>query len=255
MKLLYVSLFVVFFGIILSSCKDDNSTNNSKSGTFYSASVTLGAGTAKSFVKLDDNGNPVSVGLVLSEQSMQSLGSSTSETIVQLPSQATATNLNHIAIDWNPMGHEPAHIYDIPHFDFHFYMVDMAFRNNITAMGADTLKTNKQPATGFLAPDYILPPGGVPMMGNHAIDMTSPEFHDATFTQTYIYGYYDANMIFYEPMITRDYILSKAGFTRTLKVPAKYPKAGYYPTTLDLKFDAATNEYIMTLGTMVKFAG
>ena len=255
MKLSYILLYAIFLGIAISSCSDSNSTNNTKAGTFYSSSVTLGAGTAKSFVKLDDNGNPISVGLVLSEQALQSLGSATTETIIPAPAQASATNINHIAIDWNPMGHEPAHIYDIPHFDFHFYMVDMAFRNNITASGADTLKTNKQPATGYLPPDYVLPPGGVPMMGNHAIDMTSPEFNGVTFTQTFIYGFYDANMIFYEPMITRDYLLSKTPLTKTLKVPAKYPKAGYYPTNLDLKFDTTTNEYIITLGSMVKFAG
>lgn len=254
MKLLYISFCVVFFAIILSSCSDDNSTNNSKSGTFYSTTAKLGAGTAKSFVKLDDNGNPVSVGIVLSEQALQSLDTMMSETMIQMPSQASATNLNHVSIDWNPSGHEPIQIYGLPHFDFHFYMVDMAFRNAITAVGSDTLKTNKQPGTGYLAPDYVLPPGGVPMMGNHAVDMTAPEFNGVTFTQTFIYGYYDANMIFYEPMISRQFLLSKTAVSKTLKVPAKYPKTGYYPTTFDLKFDTTTNEYILTLGGMVKYS-
>jgi hypothetical protein len=153
MKLLYFSLFAIVL-VIVSSCSDDNSTNNSKAGTFYSTAVTLGGGTAKSFVKLDDNGNPVSVGLVLSEQALQSLGVTFSETMVQLPAEASATNLNHIGINWNPMGHEPSHIYDIPHFDFHFYMVDMAFRNNITAVGDDTLKITKQPETGYVPQEF-----------------------------------------------------------------------------------------------------
>ena len=255
MKSLYIPFLAIVFGIVFSSCSDSNSTNNSKAGTFYSTAVNLGAGTAKSYVTLDDNGNPVSVGVALSEQALQSLGDKTTETVIPMPSQASATNLNHIAIDWNPMGHEPAHIYDIPHFDFHFYMVDMAFRNGITDIGDDTVKINKKPGADYLPPQYMILPGGVPMMGAHAVDLTSPELNGVTFTETFIYGYYDANMIFYEPMITRDYLLSKASKTKQLKVPAKYPKAGYYPTNLEIKFDSTSKEYKITIGAMVKFAG
>jgi hypothetical protein len=92
-------------------------------------------------------------------------------------------------------------------------------------------------------------------MGNHAVDLTSPEFNGVTFTETLIYGYYNGNMIFYEPMITRDFILSQTTVSKSIKVPVKYPKAGYYPTNLNLMYNSTTKEYILTLGSMVKYAG
>jgi hypothetical protein len=46
-------------------------------------------------------------------------------------------------------------------------------------------------------------------MGSHFVDITSPEFNGGIFTQTFIFGSYESNVIFYEPMITLDYLLSK----------------------------------------------
>jgi len=43
-----------------------------------------------------------------------------------MPSQAVGTNIDHISLDWNPNGHEPAVLYGAPHFDVHFYMISQA---------------------------------------------------------------------------------------------------------------------------------
>ncbi len=48
--------------------------------------------------------------------------------------------------------------------------------------------------------------GGVPQMGAHWVDVTSPELNGSTFAQTFIYGSYDGQVNFYEPMITLDFL-------------------------------------------------
>jgi hypothetical protein len=50
-------------------------------------------------------------------------------------------------------------------------------------------------------------------------------------------------MIFIEPMMTRAFLESKPDQTKPLRVPAKYPKAGRYPTAYRVAFDAAAREY------------
>lgn len=252
MKLFTNIFMIALFAVIMSSCSDDNSTNSSKAGTFSSTAVTMGSGTAKSWVTLDNDGNPTAIGITLTEGALQDLPDSDKEYMMMMPMEAAATNIQMVMIDWNHAGHEPEGVYDIPHFDFHFYMVDDNFLGQITATGDDTVKCNKQPAAGYIAPDYMLPPGGVPHMGNHAVDMTSGEWNGVRFDKTFIYGYYDGSMIFYEPMITREYLLTNPNSTTSIKVPIYYPKSGYYPTNYTVVYDASAKTYTITLTGMVK---
>lgn len=255
------AMYKLFFSIaalaafVLLSCSDDNSTNNSKAGTFYSQTQELGDGTAKSFVELDNNGNPVALGLVFTESSLDGLGDEMSELVLPVPSQASATNVKHITVDWNPMGHEPPGVYDIPHFDLHFYMIDEETRNGISGIGPDSAVAYKMPEADYIATDYMVPPGSVviPKMGLHAIDMTSPELNGGTFTETFIYGYYDGKMHFYEPMITIDYLKTKPNLDKVIKKPAKYPAAGWYPSKLTISFNESTKEYTLKLTGMAEY--
>jgi hypothetical protein len=44
-------------------------------------------------------------------------------------------------------------------------------------------------------------------MGNHLLDSQSPEMKDSLpFTTTFIYGAYEGELIFWEPMITLDFL-------------------------------------------------
>ena len=251
----YLTISLIILSLFISSCSESTEPNNtSKAGTFKGASVNLGNGSANSWVTLDSYGYPVSIGLTMTAAAFDSLGTEMTETILTMPTEAALTNIKMIAIDWNPMGHEPPGIYDISHFDFHFYMVDMAFRTAITAMGDDTLKCNKQPMSGYLPDGYMLFPGGIPTMGAHAADLSSPELNGSVFTETFIYGYYDGNMIFYEPMITRAFLLGKQFTEKTLKTPAKYPSAGYYPSKMKIEYDDVKKEYMIYLTGMTKFS-
>jgi len=76
----------------------------------------------------------------------------------------------------------------------------------------------------------------------HWLDFTAPELNGATFTQTFIYGSYDGQVTFYEPMITEQFILANPAFERAIPQPAKVQKTGYYPTKMRIaKADKITN--------------
>jgi len=73
------------------------------------------------------------------------------------------------------------------------------------------------------------------MMGKHYIDAASGELNGQTFTQTFLYGSYDAKVVFYEPMITLDFLKNTAHFDRSIPQPTKFEKAGYYPTKMKVQ--------------------
>ncbi|KHD89570.1 MAG: hypothetical protein OM95_03035, partial [Bdellovibrio sp. ArHS] len=81
----------------------------------------------------------------------------------------------------------------------------------------------------------------------HWVDLRSPEYNGKPFTTTFIYGYYDANMIFIEPMITRDYLLKKRKFEQELMLPKTFTQRGYYPQKYSIHFDKARRMHIVTL--------
>ncbi|MEJ7680300.1 MAG: DUF5602 domain-containing protein [Segetibacter sp.] len=77
----------------------------------------------KSWVKLDANGTPIQLGLSIDDAAMNSLPGDGEESEVILPlstAAKTATPFDHIEVDWNPRGHEPAGVYDKPHLIFIF---------------------------------------------------------------------------------------------------------------------------------------
>ncbi|MCW3108253.1 MAG: hypothetical protein JWQ09_2759, partial [Segetibacter sp.] len=62
------------------------------------------------------------------------------------------------------------------------------------------------------------------------------------FSQTFIYGTYDGKVTFYEPMITLAFLKSTTSFERAIPQPAKFKKAGYYPTKMRVtKHDGVTD--------------
>lgn len=79
-------------------------------------------------------------------------------------------------------------------------------------------------------------------MGVHWLDVTTPEINGLPFTQTFLYGSYNGNVTFYEPMITEKFIRDNPSFERAIPQPAKYQKGGWYPTKMRFsKVNGTTN--------------
>lgn len=225
----------------------------------------LGNGLVWSWAKLDDKGNPTSIGISMTESAMTGLpelkdmpkdGEPMMEYILDLPSQVKGKPFDHIAFDWNPIGHPPMKLYDVPHFDIHFYMISQEQRSKITATGADLPIAGKKPEPKFMPAGYILPPDTlVPTMGAHWIDLAAPELKGMPFSTTFLYGTYNGEAAFWEPMVATSFLQTKPNYTENIKVPSAYAKPGYYPTRYTVQYNADRHEYTIALAGMTAQGG
>jgi Domain of unknown function (DUF5602) len=242
-----VILSAMFAAALLLSCKKDH---DEKQKIFKGPEQTFQHGKAWTWYETDERDVPVRVAVAINDAAMNNLDTAADESgghhesmaLLKFHPKAGATIFNHVGLGWNPHGHEPEPIYGLPHFDFHFYEVAPEAVAAIPPYETDSSKFKNWPAADYFPATYFNPGGGVPQMGCHWIDVTSPELNGQLFTQTFIYGSYDGKVTFYEPMITSAFIKANPSFERAIPQPAKFQKAGYYPTKMRIaKQDGVTN--------------
>ncbi|HEU4630451.1 MAG TPA: DUF5602 domain-containing protein [Gemmatimonadaceae bacterium] len=256
----------------------------------YGTPVAVGHGHARTYVVIDQRrgGAPIEVGVALDEAALEGLPAP-----MQMPMPADGdphahgnshvydlalpvhnpTPYRFVELDWNPGGHEPPGVYDVPHFDFHFYTVPPAVRNAIDPVALGQ--------AAFLAASANLPPEAerpehfmalaapgqpivaVPRMGTHWVDLRTPELQGMLgnpagyrpFTTTFLHGSWDGAFIFDEPMVTRAFILGRKTATTPaqrdsvmpLPLPAQVRTPGYYPAAYHVTYDAQAKEYRIAL--------
>lgn len=239
---------VLAASITLISCKKDNDENG---GIFKGPVQQFQHGKAWTWIQVDKNDKPERIGISIDAEAMNSLDPGDDHTgghnhnnalSLAFHPKANVTPFEHALLDWNPHGHEPEGVYTLPHFDFHFYMTSEADRKAIPPYEVDNTGFLKFPAEGYMPAIYVPTPGGVPQMGTHWIDVTTPEINGGTFTQTFLYGTYNNEVTFYEPMITKAFLDANSSFARDFPVPVKFKKTGYYPTKMRVeKINGVTN--------------
>jgi hypothetical protein len=163
-----------------------------------------------------------------------------------------------IGVNWNPEGHMPPAppVYAEPHFDFHFYTDE---RDRIEAIRTgrcgelvdcgDFQRASTPVPPAYQPPDHIDVGAVVARMGNHLVDSRSPELQDppARFTRTFIYGAFDGELIFWEPMITLDFLAGATAECFPIRQPERFLVAGYYPTTYCVRHDEREMRYTVSL--------
>ena len=103
---------------------------------------------------------------------------------------------------------------------------------------------------------YLQTPGGEPQMGAHWVDLLSPEFSPGgSFTKTFIWGSYDGKFIFWEPMITREYLLSDPNDLIELRQPSAFQRDGYYATHYKVSYSSTPKEYTVSLMNLIYHEG
>ncbi|MDB5021505.1 MAG: hypothetical protein JWQ28_2632 [Pedobacter sp.] len=227
--------------LFLNACKKDN-TKIYESNVAYGKTVALGSGTAQSFVIKDANGNPQTIGFTFTEKALLNLPSTNTMTTIPAPAN-NGTLVDHMCVDFNAKGHEPAGIYNVPHFDLHFYMIPEAEQMAIV----NGVEMENIPSSEYFPADYAPIPGGDPMMGKHWADLTSKEFTGHPFDRTFIYGSYNGKFIFHEAMVTLEFFKSKKNFTDLVKQQTKVQREGFYPKTYSVTYNAAKKVYTVTL--------
>src|SRR5262249_23642859 len=92
-------------------------------------------------------------------------------------------------------------------------------------------------------PSRWMPPGYADVdavevrMGNHLIDLSSPEFQpQGNFTHTFIFGAYEGRITFWEPMITKSFLDQKTSSCADIRLPDGYAVDGYYPTKYCIRY-------------------
>lgn len=215
--------------------------------TYASETKPLGQGFIQSWVTTDSAGKPMALGFVFGTAALSGLPGVHTEYMLALPFEVAP--FTHIVADWNPHGHIPAGIYDVPHFDFHFYMISPEYRSEIIVNDEDMPKFHKAPAAEFLPAGYVMavPGGEESRMGMHWIDPSSPEFNGKPFQTTFIYGTYDGQVAFLEPMVAMTFLKAEKHFSAPIKQPQAYETAGYYPTRYAVRYDAARDRYYVAL--------
>lgn len=206
--------------------------------THWGDKVKVGNGYARTYIVMD-NKTPTSIGVALTSSALSGLPHEMKEFTLPLPKTARVEPYKHLTLDWNPHGHEPGGVYDKPHFDYHFYFISSGEREMISCMGPDAAVCLNMPDANEIPANYAPTPEGVPKMGWHWVDLLAPEFNGGLFTRTFIYGYYGGELIFIEPMITQEYLLSKKSSTNPIRMPQTFPYAvGLYPESYKVFFDS-----------------
>jgi hypothetical protein len=243
--------------------------------------LKLGNGTVASYADFEKGGAPKAIGVVWSANALEGLPAAsdhhrchgrnkdgevdastqcqaTNEFVIPLPDAAAKRDdfpFKWVLLNWNHIGHIPPGIYDVPHFDVHFEMAAIAEIFAIEpgpcgpeSVRCDQFKIARKPLPpNYLAPDYVDVQAVVPAMGNHLIDTTGPEFQKQPFTRSWIYGVYDGKVIFYEAMVTRDYMLTKPNACLPIKMPRAVAVAGFYLTEYCVRHNAAMGEYSVSM--------
>jgi hypothetical protein len=228
----------------------------------------IGAGTVQSFVTLDPSGAPSAIGVMMSAGALEQLPSAPNtvsrcfdldgdgrhtghechgdeERILNVPADSSAgLPFRWIQVNWNPAGHHNTP-YAKPHFDFHFHTGD---RGRVEAIApgrcgelvdcGDFKSASRPVPAQYLPSGYIDVGAVVPRMGNHLLDSQSPELKDSLpFTSTFIYGAYEGELIFWEPMITLDFLQKTRDACLEIRQPNAFRQAGYYPTQYCVRQD------------------
>jgi hypothetical protein len=163
-------------------------------------------------------------------------------------------------------------VYDVPHFDFHFYLMDRRSVEreirpgecdvdedgtpeaevpcDVLERGTEPLPPAQQPP-GYAPTDEI-----VPYMGNHWVNQQAPEFQGEAFTHTMIYGSFDGQLTFLEPMVTVEYLENLRGREIVdVATPDAFPREGLYPTQYVVRHLRNRDAYVVFLRRFRLFDG
>lgn len=215
-------------------------------GSFSGKAVRIGKGSAHTVVRTDAAGQVATIGVVLSKGALEGLPKPAAGPVaywLDMPARGPRTVFNHVVINWEAAGHPPPKVYDVPHFDFHFYLGSKAEQRRVRFHSeAESGDPAQQPPAELLPAGYIVPPGtAVPRMGVHAINPGGQEFNGQPFTATFIYGYHRQKLFFLEPMVALSFLQSRPAFEAGIPRPARYDKPGSYPVAYRVQHNPAND--------------
>jgi hypothetical protein len=244
----------------------------------------VGNGWARTYVALDANGSALALGASMDKDALEGLPKEPDLTsrcfdkngngkmemdecigdynftfaIPEGEAAKAVAPFKWVALNWNPHGHPPPAPppWAVPHFDFHFYIQEREAVKMLRPGSCGELidcedfkKATKPVPAKYIHPDHINVDAAVPDMGNHLINSKSPELAKGgpEFTHTFIFGAYDGQITFLEPMITRAYLASNPSMCAPIKQPQAWEVAGAYPTKYCIRYLDRVGRYTVSL--------
>ena len=265
--------------LVLCGCASTNPQPQSARSLGWQ--LPLGHGTVASYVETDGAGVPAAIGVLFSATALDGLSMDSDmhrchgrtheghvdaktqcvhmqEHVIPLPDSVARradVPFKWVLLNWNPRGHIPPGVYDIPHFDIHFQMAPIAdvFAIESGPCGPERVRCDqfaiaKKPLpANYMHVDFKDVDAVVPAMGNHLIDVTGPEFNRQPFTRSWIYGVYDGKVIFYEQMVSRAYMLGNPQGCAPIKSPRAVAVSGFYPSVSCVRRDPKSGEVTVSM--------
>jgi hypothetical protein len=267
--------------ILTAGCASAGSRATGEPDRMLGWSVELGRGTVSSYARLHADGAPSAIGVVFSANALEGLPAGSDrhhcfdrdqngvideqteclhnhEYVLPLPdavARRTDIPFKWVLLNWNPSGHIPPGVYDVPHFDVHFFMerIEKVFALQPGPCGPELMRCDqfaiarKPVPANYMHPDFKDVEGVVPAMGNHLIDLTGPEFQKQPFTRSWIFGVYDGAVTFYEEMVAHAFLLSRPDACFAIKSPRAVGRTGFYPSVSCVRYDAERGEYSVSM--------
>ncbi|MFV1990392.1 MAG: hypothetical protein ACC652_06595 [Acidimicrobiales bacterium] len=228
--------------------------------------------SVETWADFDEDGKPTQLGITISESFVEQESATLSEKLkpeqrrmntgtyfdLELPEHREIP-FRHAYFSFHPMGHVPPGIYDMPHFDFHFYLVSSNVRK---AMAPEAVSSAMEPVAGGYLPasyrasakynNFYWPYMGTHFISDHTGEIKITEAGDIEpgaerFDQTFVYGTFGGDVVFLEPMVSSWYLESikasdESQKTFDVELPARFKEAGYYP----MKYRIAYSVHPMT---------
>jgi hypothetical protein len=219
-------------------------------GIEFGPDLPLGQGTVRAFAEIGADGAATRIGIEMTEAAVASLGHDMVFVTVPLPEAALDAGYDHVSLDWMPHGHAPGDLFGTPHFDVHFYLFSEAERLAIDPADPRYMeKAGKRPSAELMPPNFVPPPelDPIPAMGEHWVDATDPVFAGQPFEAVMIYGAWDGEMIFVEPMVTRDLLASRREFGGSVGQPARVAEPVALPNAWSVSFDAERSVHVVSI--------
>ena len=225
----------------------------------------LGEGFVRSFVTLDDQGNPSEVGAILTPGSLSLPTSETTPDIViplSLPSEASTTAFDSLLLKYRTHGVPGVpEALGVPRLTLDALSVTPQEIASIcpnpdtsgsaaVCVGDELAQALKPPKPEFI-PQGMQPSGFVePGFGERYFDPEAalPIFTgQQPFNTLYDYAFFDGQISSISFGGTKAFLETQSNLTKPIKIPTSYSKTKYYPTQYSVSFDQTSQEYKLSL--------
>lgn len=254
LKLLFILTGVIF--ISLTGCKKYDSITitgkpgtEAKDNTYYSSQEKMGAGKARSWIRINHKGVPEEIGVEMDDAVLSNLPGENFTVAIPFHSKAKeVTPFDHLYITWSAHGHPLPGTFINAHFDVRFFMTTLEEHLAIPPYATDPSDFDNLPPAGFMPTSYF-PDAPVPGLGLHWTNKT----FDNPVTKAMILGSYNGKFTFVSPIMILGVLQGGQSFLNvSYDQPQYFTETNkYYPRKYNIYRNNITLKHYITLSDFV----